>query len=441
MLSWFERLIDPYKDVPIVQPPDKLGAFYRHYLRPIWWVYALIMLFGMLGSLIEVSLYAFVGHIVDLAKAAANPAEFFELHGRTLLWMAFVAMVARPVAFGMHTMLINQTANANVMNMVRWQQHRYILRQSLSFFQNDFAGRIANKIMQTGGAVRQSVVETVDALWYVAIYWTSAAVIFFQLDARLLVPLLGWLAGFLAMVWFFVPKLVERATALSEARSLLIGRIVDSYTNILTVKLFAHAEGEDAYAKEAISDHLHKFRHQLRLITGLELTQWILTGMLITGTTGLSLWLWSHGTISLGAIAVTTGLAIRINTMAGWIMFVDHLDFRECRHGAGRHGGALQALDRGRCARRQGIARDEGRDPLRERPLPLRAGQRAARRPVADHQAGREGRPGRAIGRGQVHARQYPAALSRPRVRAHPGRWAGHRSRHARTACGRRSGL
>ena len=322
MLSWFERLIDPYKDVPIVQPPDKLGAFYRHYLRPIWWVYALIMLFGMLGSLIEVSLYAFVGHIVDLAKSAANPAEFFELNGRTLLWMAFVAMVARPVAFGMHTMLINQTASANVMNMVRWQQHRYILRQSLSFFQNDFAGRIANKIMQTGGAVRQSVVETVDALWYVAIYWTSAAVIFFQLDARLLVPLLGWLIGFLAMVWFFVPKLVERATALSEARSLLIGRIVDSYTNILTVKLFAHAEGEDAYAKEAISDHLHKFRHQLRLITGLELTQWVLTGMLITGTTGLSLWLWSHGTISLGAIAVTTGLAIRINTMAGWIMFV-----------------------------------------------------------------------------------------------------------------------
>ena len=322
MLSWFERLIDPYKDVPIVQPPGQLGAFYRHYLRPIWWVYALIMLFGMLGSLIEVSLYAFVGHIVDLAKSAANPAEFFELHGRTLLWMAFVAMVARPVAFGMHTMLINQTANANVMNMVRWQQHRYILRQSLSFFQNDFAGRIANKIMQSGGALRQTVAEAVDALWYVAIYWTSAAVIFFQLDARLLVPLLGWLLGFLAMIWYFVPKLIERATSVSEARSLLIGRIVDSYTNILTVKLFAHAEGEDAYAKEAISDHLHKFRHQLRLITGLEMTQWILTGALITGTTGLSLWLWSRGTISLGAIAVTTGLAIRINTMAGWIMFV-----------------------------------------------------------------------------------------------------------------------
>ncbi len=322
MLSWFERLIDPYKDVPLVQAPDKLGAFYVHYLRRVWWVYALIMGFGLIGALIEVSLFAFVGKIVDLAKEAANPAAFFEHHGHTLLWMAFVAMVARPLAFGVHALLINQTANSNVMNMVRWQQHRYILRQSLAFFQNDFAGRIANKIMQTGGAMRQTVVEIVDALWFVAIYWTSAAVIFFELDARLLVPLLVWLAGFLGMVWYFVPRLIKRATIVSEARSLLTGRIVDSYTNILTVKLFAHTEGEDAYAKEAISDHLHKLKIQLRLITGLEMIQWILTGMLITGTTGLSLWLWSRDAISLGAIAVTTGLVIRINNMAGWIMWV-----------------------------------------------------------------------------------------------------------------------
>ena len=218
-MSWFERLIDPYKDVPIVQPPDKLGAYYRHLsaryggsTRSSWCL-------ASLGSLIEVSLVAFVGQIVDLAKSAANPAAFFELHGQTLLWMGFVAMVARPLAFGVHTLLLNQTANANVMNMVRWQQHRYILRQSLSFFQNDFAGRIANKIMQSGGALRQTVAEAVDALWYVAIYWTSAAVIFFQMDARLLVPLLGWLAGFLAMIWYFVPKLIERATAVSRRRA------------------------------------------------------------------------------------------------------------------------------------------------------------------------------------------------------------------------------
>jgi ATP-binding cassette subfamily B multidrug efflux pump len=322
MLSWFESLIDPYKDVPIVQPPGKLGAFYWHYLRHVWWVYALIMLFGLIGSLIEVSLFAFVGKIVDLAKAAATPSSFFEEHGRTLMWMAFVALVARPLAFGVHALLINQTANANVMNMVRWQQHRYILRQSLSFFQNDFAGRIANKIMQTGGALRQTVLEAVDALWFVAIYWTSAAVIFFELDARLLAPLLLWLAGFLGMVWFFVPRLIRLATTVSEARSLLTGRIVDSYTNILTVKLFAHTEGEDSYAKEAISDHLQKFKTQLRFITAFEMSQWVLTGMLVTGTTGLALWLWSRNAITLGDIALITGLVIRINNMAGWVMWV-----------------------------------------------------------------------------------------------------------------------
>jgi ATP-binding cassette subfamily B multidrug efflux pump len=322
MLSWFERLIDPYKDVPLEQPPGKLGAFYWHYLRHVWWVYAAIMLVGLAGALIEVSLFAFVGRIVDLAKSAGDPASFFEEHGRTLIWMALVALVARPVAFGLHALLINQTAAASVMNFVRWQQHRYMLRQSLSFFQNDFAGRLANKVMQTGGSMRQTVVEIVDALWFVAIYWTSAAVIFFDLDWRLVIPLLVWLLGFLGLVWFFVPRLIRMATVVSDARSTLTGRIVDSYTNILTVKLFAHTEGEDAYAKEAISDHIQKMKKQLRWITGLEMMQWVLTGLLITGTTGLALWLWTQNAITLGAIAVTTGLVIRINNMAGWIMWV-----------------------------------------------------------------------------------------------------------------------
>jgi ATP-binding cassette subfamily B multidrug efflux pump len=322
MLSWFERLIDPYRDVPIAQPPGTLGAFYRHYLRDVWWAYALIMLFGLIGSLIEVSLFTFVGKIVDLAKTATNPSAFFNDHGRTLLWMAFVAMVARPLAFGMHALFINQTVNANVTNMVRWRTHQYILRQSLSFFQNDFAGRIAQKVIQTGQAFRQSLVEAVDALWFVAIYWTSAAVIFFELDARLLWPLLIWMAGFLVTIRYFVPKLIAKSTVVSEARSTLTGRIVDSYTNILTVKLFAHTDGEDAYAQEAIADHTDKFKSQMRTITGLEMTQWVLTGMLITFTTGLALWLWSKGKITLGDIAIITGLVIRINNMAGWVMWV-----------------------------------------------------------------------------------------------------------------------
>ena len=322
MFSRFERLIDPYKPVPVEQPPEKLASFYWYYTRHVWWAFALVMVFGLLGALIEVSLFTFLGQLVDLAKEAENPQAFFEQHGRTLAFMAFVALILRPLAFGLHAIFVNQTISANFTNMIRWQSHRYVLRQSLSFFQNDFAGRIANRIMQTGPALRQTLVELVDALWFVLVYWISAIVIFFQLDPRLTLPLLVWMAGFGVCVWYFVPRLKSKAAIVSDARSTLIGRIVDSYTNILTVKLFAHTEGEDAFAREAVDDHTKKFQDQLRLISALELTQWLLNGILIAGTTGLALWLWGQSLISLGAIAVATGLVIRINNMAGWVMFV-----------------------------------------------------------------------------------------------------------------------
>jgi ATP-binding cassette subfamily B multidrug efflux pump len=321
MLSRFERLIDPYKAVPVEQPPEDLNRFYWHFTRHVWWAFGAVMLFGLIGGLIEVALFNFLGQIVDLAQAAENPAEFFDQHGNTLIFMAFVALVLRPLAFGLHAILINQTINANFTNMIRWQTHRYVLRQSLSFFQNDFAGRIANRIMQTGPALRQTLIEIVDALWFVLVYWTSALVIFFNLDPLLTLPLLIWIAGFAVCVWYFVPRLKTMATVVSDARSTLMGRVVDSYTNILTVKLFAHTEGEDEFAREAIKDHTAKFQAQLRLITALELTQWLLNGILIAGTTGLALWLWGQELITLGAIAVATGLVIRINNMASWVMF------------------------------------------------------------------------------------------------------------------------
>jgi ATP-binding cassette subfamily B multidrug efflux pump len=322
VLSWFENLIDPYKPAPVEQPPQQLSRFYWHYARHVWWIFAAIMAFGLAGALIEVSLFTFLGQLVDLAREAKDPAAFFEEHGALLAFMAFVALVLRPFVFTMHALFVNQSINPNFTAMIRWRTHTYVLRQSLSFFQNDFAGRIANKIMQTGPALRQTLIEIVEALWYVLVYWTSALVIFTKLDPLLAAPLLFWMAGFGVCVWYFVPRLKEKATIMSEARSTLTGRIVDSYTNILTVKLFAHTEGEDAYAREAIHDHNSKFLSQLRLLTWLEIVQWFLNGSLIAGTSGLALWLWSQGLISLGAIAVAAGLVIRINNMAGWVMFV-----------------------------------------------------------------------------------------------------------------------
>ncbi len=322
MLRWFETLIDPYRKYEIVRPPDRLVPFYWHYVRNVWPAFIAVMFFGLAGALIEVALFTFMGQLVDLAKNATSPAAFFDENWTTLIWMAFVAVVLRPLAFAMHAIFINQTINAKFMNLVRWQTHRYVLRQSLSFFQNDFAGRIANKIMQTGPAVRQTVVEIVDALWFVIIYAVSALVIFFQADWKLMIPLILWVIGFAMTMRYFIPRVQEKSTIMAEARSTLTGRVVDSYTNIFTVKLFAYNDGEDRYAQEAISDQTEKLQDQLRIITRMEITLWLLNGLLIAGTTGLALWLWSTSVITIGAIAVATGLVIRINNMAGWIMWV-----------------------------------------------------------------------------------------------------------------------
>ena len=175
--------------------------------------------------------------------------------------------------------------------------HRYVLRQSLSFFQNDFAGRVANKIMQAAPALRDSVVQLIDAIWYAAVQWVGAAVIFAAADWRLLLPLIVWLAAYMGALLYFVPRIKERSTEAAEARSMLVGRIVDSYTNILTVKLFAHADREDGYARDALDDQMTKFQASLRLQTSMELVLYTLNGFLIVSATGagrLAVGRWPH---------------------------------------------------------------------------------------------------------------------------------------------------
>jgi ATP-binding cassette subfamily B multidrug efflux pump len=322
MLAWFERLTDPYRAGPAGAPPDRLWPFYLYFAAQIRWLIVAVLGVGLAAALVEVALFAFLGQLVDLVRTAESPERFFADHAATLLWMGFVALVARPVLFGLHALLINQAVTAGFTNLVRWQTHRYVLRQSLGFFQNDFAGRIANKIMQTAPSLRESVIQVVDALWFTSIYTLTALVLFWGADARLMVPLILWVGGFVAAVWYFVPRVKERAAVMSEARSTLTGRIVDSYTNMATVKLFAHADREDDYARRAIDDHTAKFHAQLRMITGMEFAIWAINGVLITATGALALWLWSGGHITIGAIALALGLVIRIVNMSGWIMWV-----------------------------------------------------------------------------------------------------------------------
>lgn len=322
MFRWFEQRIDPFRSSPDAQPPEGLVAFYWHYIRQVWPVFLAVLVSGFFAAAIEVVLFVYLGQILDMVKDTENTATFFADHGATLAWMAFVAIVARPVLFGVHTLLVNQAIIPTFTNLVRWQTHRYVLRQSLSFFQNDFAGRIASRIMQTGAALRESVVQSIDALWFIVIYTVMAGYIFFEADARLMVPLIIWLVLIVATLTYFVPRVMNRAKAMSDARSTVTGRIVDSYTNAPTLKLFAHTKREDDYAREAIADQTQKSHDELRLITQMELTVWSINGLLIVATTGLAIWLWSQGLITVGAIAVATGLVIRINNMAGWVLFV-----------------------------------------------------------------------------------------------------------------------
>ena len=301
-------------------PPTTVWRFYAFYLRPVWPVFAVAIVVGFVVAIIEVSLFGFIGSIVDMAKGAPA-ADFFRQHGHQLLWMSFVALILRPLFMGLHDLLVNQAIVPSVTNRVRWQNHHYVVRQSLGFFQNDFAGRIANRVMQTGGSLRQSAVQIVDAIWYVTIYTGSAIVLFAQADFWLAAPLFAWVFLYVGLLWFFIPRLKQRSWKSSEARSKLMGRIVDGYSNVLTLKLFAHTRREDAYVAEAMEEQTARLRQMTRVTTALDSSITVLNGILIVGTSALALWLWSEERITVGAIALSTGLVIRINNMSGWIMW------------------------------------------------------------------------------------------------------------------------
>jgi ATP-binding cassette, subfamily B, multidrug efflux pump len=322
MFPWFESRIATFPDTPPVRPPETLLAFYLHFVRPIWPAFSLLLMAGLLGSLIEVALLAFVGSLVDMMRGAQSPAQFFADHGSILLVMALIALIARPAVSTAHELIKNQVIAAPVSTRIRWLTHRYVLRQSLGFFQNDFAGRVANKIIQTGPALRDSVVQVIDAIWYAVVQWIGAAVVFAAADWRLLIPLVVWLALYIGALAVFVPRIKERSTAASEARSMLVGRIVDSYTNILTVKLFAHAEREDDYARAALQEQIEKWQASLRLVTVMDLVLYSLNGLLMVSASGVAIWLWAQDLVSIGAIAAVMSLVLRIIGMSGWILWV-----------------------------------------------------------------------------------------------------------------------
>ncbi len=252
----------------------------------------------------------------------STPASLFRDNWPILLWMGAVALILRPIFIALHDMLVHQSISPSMTSMIRWQNHNYVLRQSLNFFQNDFAGRIAQRIMLTGSSLRDSAVQLVDAIWHVLIYAVTSLVLFAGADWRLMIPLILWMVAYSASLRFFVPRVKARSVVSSESRSKLMGTIVDGYTNIATIKLFAHSDLERQYAREAIQEQTEKTQNAGRMVTSMDLTLSALNGLLIVSTSGLALWLWSQSLISVGAIALATGLVIRLVNMSGWIMWV-----------------------------------------------------------------------------------------------------------------------
>ncbi len=318
MFALFERLLKPTDTPERAEPPPGFIAFFWHFARQAKGLFAALFAAGFVVALLDSTIPVFMGRIVTLITATP-PAELFEKFWPHLLGMALVLLIARPLALTAQNLIANQAISANVSNRIRWQNHWYVVRQSWAFFQNDFAGRIANRVMQTGPAIRETLVALLTSVWYILVYGTSALILLGSADPWLALPVVLWFLGYLVMLRVLVPRMRDRSKAVSEGRSLLTGRIVDSYTNILTVKLFARARDEDAYVRDAIDQHTGLFYRSLRLNTLFGFCLSSLNALLVTGTGALALVLWTRGKVEVGTVAMALPLAWQIVNIAGWV--------------------------------------------------------------------------------------------------------------------------
>ncbi|WP_026971010.1 ABC transporter ATP-binding protein [Aliagarivorans marinus] len=320
MLGFFERITEPYPGDAPTQPPKGLYQFCRYYSRGMEKPLLLMSFTTALIAIFEVALFGFMGQLVDWL-GDKDPSTFLAEEANTLWLMGGILVVGLPLLTLLGSLLIHQSLLGNYPMAIRWSAHRYLLRQSVGFFANDFAGRIATKMMQTALSVREAVMKLLDVLVYVLVYFGSMLVLVAQADARLVWPLLVWLAVYLAAQFYFVPRLKKVAEEQADARSLMTGRVVDSYTNIATVKLFAHSSREADYAQAGMDEFLDTVYRQMRLVTGLNMAVQMANYLLTFGIAALSIYLWMHGAISVGAIAIAIALCLRLNGMAQWIMW------------------------------------------------------------------------------------------------------------------------
>ncbi|WP_274627971.1 ABC transporter ATP-binding protein [Arvimicrobium flavum] len=320
ILKWFEKRLEPFPAEEPVEPPKTLIAFCMHYTRGAWPYVAMDAVLVAAIAITEVWMFGFLGSIVDWLSAQ-NRATFLQTEGWKLGGMAAVVMIVLPLTVFLQSLIHTQTLMGNYPMRIRWQVHRYLLKQSMTFYQDEFAGRIATKLMQTALAVRECVMKLIDVLNYVIVYFLGMLFIVGSADWRLATPLVVWLVAYAILLSIFIPRLGRVAEEQSDARSMMTGRVVDSYTNIQTVKLFSHGKREASYAKEGMTTFMDTVYRSMRLVTLLYACLYLLNSLLLLSVAGLSIWFWMNEIVTIGAVAVVIGLVLRLWGMSQWIMW------------------------------------------------------------------------------------------------------------------------
>lgn len=321
MFRFFENLVDPYQSYAETDtPPRRLWPFLKDYVRAFKGVFVFAGLFSVGNAVLDVGMIWYLGRLVD-QMAGQTPASFLAAHWVELTVVAFIVLFVRPLVAGGSVGLLHNTIMTNFGTMMRWRAHKHVLRQPVGWFESDFAGRIANRIMQAPPAAGEAVFQVFDMAAFAAATFIGALLMLAEADPRLMIPLLLWFAGYLLLMRWTIRRAGPAATASSDARSAVTGRVVDSYTNIHSVKLFASQNQELDYAKEAIEKARQTFQTEMRIVTRMDMALTLLNGLMILGVGGLAVWFWTEGTASVGVVAAALALVLRINSMTYWIMW------------------------------------------------------------------------------------------------------------------------
>ncbi len=322
MFRFFEsrvpRALTPPPDADHRGPPSGLLAFYWYYVRQTRGLYLAMLATGLGVALIDTTIPVFIGRLVGM-MTAPDRADAIAADWPVLAAMAALVLFGRPLIMALDSMVRNNAVVPGVTTLIRWQTHWHVVRQSWPFFQNDFAGRIANRVMNTAMSLRESVVSSIRAIWYILVYGVAALSLMLASDARLAMPMLGWIVAYLLFLRHFVPRMRDLSKASSEARSQVMGRVVDSYTNILTVKLFARARDEDDFVRASLDEHRDRVADHMRMTTRFMFTLACLNAVLLVGTAAIGVALWTRGEVDAQVVATALPLAWQIANMAGWV--------------------------------------------------------------------------------------------------------------------------